>query len=783
MSSNAFITQIKNQIDLHLGIDGKSPLNVDGEAFVVSLYGEWGIGKTHCLKALETLYQEALQATVKNDSAKSITIPVMFSPWRFEKEQHLIVPLVKTIQTQLEKLIEDDLRDDPNKPTIAGRIINAANWFGIFVASFTNGIKGKVGIPGVGEVEVDVSKMLDKAKSEAVLRDAEIEKAKAKHLPPKQESLYYDTLTWLKKLCQPSKENASQPALRFVLFIDDLDRCLPEKAVEMLESIKLFLDIPSFAFVIGVDNEVIERGIRHRYDAYLKLDANHLPITGHEYLEKIIHLPLMLPRMSEDQAWALLDTYRTRLIDCLPATESIESPDDSSNDKRCHAIFKLLLEIVPLVPRKLIRAIEGLLFKLALIKDEHGQRKDLSELFALRMIAIQQLYPDLYRVVKGNPQNWIRLMGVTSERGVLFIKDEAQGKPVSLLLLNAEVTRIENAQSDQIEQGLVNLSDEAPIATLAKKKSSPPIDESVQSDSLILLRQVLIAVQQGQHQRGANDPLNVIPQAKRDELKMHWQHRECYLGYTGQTEYGVVEFVFDGFGSEFHSTQWWSTVMNSIFANERTARELALLDLDLTDISMEGMTELLCQPCFDPEYPEYKKTLQDEGWWDSMSSKILRCQPEVVKEWNAAQAIRWGRHKLVSPRYQLEDDPDPAIAKEVRDLKTGLIWRRALEKKKFNFDNAQKHAKNVAAETRQAWRVPKIEELKTLVDKIELNCSKGLATIDHAAFPDTPEHVAWSSSAYSDYSDGAWDVYFYNGLDDGGRKSDALFVRLVRSSQ
>lgn len=49
--------------------------------------------------------------------------------------------------------------------------------------------------------------------------------------------------------------------LNLLFLIDDLDRCLPEKAVEMLESIKQFLEVPGCAFVLAVDDEIIERGI------------------------------------------------------------------------------------------------------------------------------------------------------------------------------------------------------------------------------------------------------------------------------------------------------------------------------------------------------------------------------------------------------------------------------------------------------------------------------------------------------------------------------------------
>ena len=45
--------------------------------------------------------------------------------------------------------------------------------------------------------------------------------------------------------------------LRMVIFIDDLDRCTPERALEILESVKTFFDIEGIIFVIGIDPSTI----------------------------------------------------------------------------------------------------------------------------------------------------------------------------------------------------------------------------------------------------------------------------------------------------------------------------------------------------------------------------------------------------------------------------------------------------------------------------------------------------------------------------------------------
>ena len=95
--------------------------------------------------------------------------------------------------------------------------------------------------------------------------------------------------------------------INFVVFVDDLDRCLPEKAVETLELIKTMFNIESFAFVLALDDEVIERGIGHRYKEYQLVGKKpEMPITGFEYLEKIVHLPFRLPSLTREQAGAFV---------------------------------------------------------------------------------------------------------------------------------------------------------------------------------------------------------------------------------------------------------------------------------------------------------------------------------------------------------------------------------------------------------------------------------------------------------------------------------------------
>ncbi len=85
---------------------------------------------------------------------------------------------------------------------------------------------------------------------------------------------------------------------RLVLFIDDLDRCTHNKAVEVLQAIMLLLadeDGAPFVIFIGIDARVIVKAIEENYGKVL-VDAG---ITGYEYLDKIIQIPFTIPPASE----------------------------------------------------------------------------------------------------------------------------------------------------------------------------------------------------------------------------------------------------------------------------------------------------------------------------------------------------------------------------------------------------------------------------------------------------------------------------------------------------
>lgn len=76
-----------------------------------------------------------------------------------------------------------------------------------------------------------------------------------------------------------------------VVFIDDLDRCLPDTIIETLEAIKLFLFVKGTAFVIGADERLIQYAVRQRFP---ELPGTAVEV-GRDYLEKLIQVPIRIP--------------------------------------------------------------------------------------------------------------------------------------------------------------------------------------------------------------------------------------------------------------------------------------------------------------------------------------------------------------------------------------------------------------------------------------------------------------------------------------------------------
>ena len=119
---------------------------------------------------------------------------------------------------------------------------------------------------------------------------------------------------------------ANGPAMRFVIVIDDLDRCAAEKVVQVLEAVHLLFNYEMFVVVLAVDTRWLARSLQIRYHQLLGESDSAGP---YDYLEKIIQIPVHLLPLDD----ALVRTMITGLtgIPTAPSVKPAHDPAPSPN--------------------------------------------------------------------------------------------------------------------------------------------------------------------------------------------------------------------------------------------------------------------------------------------------------------------------------------------------------------------------------------------------------------------------------------------------------------------
>ncbi|MFX6861645.1 P-loop NTPase fold protein, partial [Acinetobacter baumannii] len=59
---------------------------------------------------------------------------------------------------------------------------------------------------------------------------------------------------------------------KIVIFVDNLDRCLPKQTIQTLESLRLFLFMPNTAFVIAADEDMVRHAVKEYFNG---IDEKH----------------------------------------------------------------------------------------------------------------------------------------------------------------------------------------------------------------------------------------------------------------------------------------------------------------------------------------------------------------------------------------------------------------------------------------------------------------------------------------------------------------------------
>jgi hypothetical protein len=276
-------------------------IETSAPGFALGLFGDRGSGKT-------TLMQ-AVRMRLKPEAA----IPVDFDVWRFERERELLIPLLDTIR---QALIEWARAQRSG----ADRAREAARRIGRVVRALLSGASVELELMPKTKVSYDVSTALEG------LRAGDEDGTEP-------QSLYVAGFRELKEALDEAIEGGVP---RIVVFVDDLDRCLPTAALEVLEAMKLFFDLKGFVFVVGLDGEIVEGAVRIKF---WSLFASQLVATAiapgaaepdlraaTEHIENLFQVRYDLPPVLDDQ----LDELLTAMF----REAEVEQPDELASGLR-----------------------------------------------------------------------------------------------------------------------------------------------------------------------------------------------------------------------------------------------------------------------------------------------------------------------------------------------------------------------------------------------------------------------------------------------------------------
>ena len=252
----------------------------------VGVHGDWGAGKSSILEMIEA-------GLADTDDV----LCLKFNGWRFQGFEDAKIALIEGIVTGL-------LEKRPllNKAGAAAKdLFKRIDW--LKVAKHAGGLAftAFTGVPtpdqikaitdGLQKMLADPAKLATKENLTAALAGIQsvLKPAEPKHVP--------EEITEFRKAFDKLLRDAGVKQL--IVLVDDLDRCLPDTAIETLEAIRLFVFTSGTAFVVAADEAMIEYSVRKHFP--------ELPDTtgprdyARNYLEKLIQVPFRIPALGETE--------------------------------------------------------------------------------------------------------------------------------------------------------------------------------------------------------------------------------------------------------------------------------------------------------------------------------------------------------------------------------------------------------------------------------------------------------------------------------------------------
>jgi hypothetical protein len=261
------------------------------DPMVVALDSQWGSGKTTFLKMWAGELRKAGFPVVLFDAFESDYIDDAFIA---------IAGEIIALADQFKKA------DTPKAKRFAAKAFDASKVLArsSLKVAVKIGTAGAIDLAGlsdelsdaVGDIASEASNLADKHLGELLTKQRD-----------QKETLqaFRDALSELPSLLAPPSEDQGAQSRPLVIIIDELDRCRPLFALQLLERIKHFFSVPNVHFVLGVHLDQLRNSVRAAYGG--QIDAR-------TYLQKFIHLTFTLPDHDRHRQTDVAEQYIQYLV-------------------------------------------------------------------------------------------------------------------------------------------------------------------------------------------------------------------------------------------------------------------------------------------------------------------------------------------------------------------------------------------------------------------------------------------------------------------------------------
>ena len=303
MENKPNLTAVTEVADLDKGFTAKNDLfglkplgqgltnivSTISEPMVIALTGTWGSGKTVFLKQWESelragnypvIYFDAFENDFVGDAFSTIAREVL-QLWDSSKSES---------QQAVEKVKSGAIK-------VGSMLLSAGSKLAVKAAVRVV----TAGTLSSNDLTETYKEITDEAGdlSESLVAELIGGSIKQKEIVSK----FKDALSQLPIAISPANAGEKQKPLVFI--IDELDRCKPTFALELLERIKHFLSVRNVHFVLGVNMNQLQASVRAAYGQ--GIDANH-------YLQKFISLEIGIEQSHGDPSRPRIDKFISHLV-------------------------------------------------------------------------------------------------------------------------------------------------------------------------------------------------------------------------------------------------------------------------------------------------------------------------------------------------------------------------------------------------------------------------------------------------------------------------------------